>query len=156
VVCFVQHLRDESRQAQGERMKKLMAGLLFAALATGGLVGISSTTASADPYPGTVKTTVLIKAKKKTFVGHKAKIKVTVTASGNAQPAGEVKIVVKRVGGGAKFKRKVSYAGGTVKFKTKKLFKTGRYKIKVKYLPPTGSVFAKSKAKGKFKVKRKR
>jgi hypothetical protein len=137
-------------------MKRLIAGLLFAALASCGLVGISSATASADPYPGTVKTTVIVKVKKHTFVGRKAKIKVTVTASGNAQPAGKVKIVVKRVGGGAKFKRNLNYTGGTVKFKTHKLKKPGRYKIKVKYLPPAGSVFAKSKAKGGFKVKRKR
>ncbi len=138
-------------------MKRLIVGLLFAALSVCGLVAVSSAPAGADPYPGTVQTTVVVKHKKKVPVRHRIKIKVTVTAAGNAQPTGQVKIKVKRVGGGAKkFKRTVSYAGGTVKFRTGKLKRPGRYKVKVKYIPPAGSVFTPSKAISKFKVKRKK
>ena len=78
------------------------------------------------------------------------------TASGNAQPTGTVKIVVRRAAGGAKFKGTFAYSGGVVKFKTGKLTKPGKYKVKVKYKPTPNSVFQKSKAKSNFKVKRKK
>ena len=137
-------------------MNRLVVGLLFAVLTVGGLVGIASPTATADPYPGTVQTHVVIKAKKKVAVGRRGKVKVSVTASGNARPTGTVRVVVRRIGGGYKLRLNVSYNGGTVKVKTSRLKKAGRYKVKVKYLPPAGSVFTKSKGQGVFKVKRKR
>ena len=60
------------------------------------------------------------------------------TASGNAQPTGTVKFVVKRVGGGAKYKKTVTYSGGTVKFKTPQAEEARAYKVKVKYKPTAG------------------
>lgn len=137
-------------------MKKLTIGLLFAALAVCGLVGVAPSATAADPYPGTVQTTLVVKAKKKVVVGKKGKVKATVTASGNVSPTGKVQVKVKRVGGGFTFKQTRTYTGGTLKFKTRALKKPGRYKVKVKYVPTAGSVFAPSKAKTSFKVLRKR
>ena len=137
-------------------MKRLVVGLLFAVLTVGGLVGISTPSATADPYPGTVQTSVVIQAKKKVAQGRRGKVKISVTASGNARPTGNVRVIIRKVGGGYKLRLNVSYNGGIVKVKTSRLKKPGRYKVKVKYLPPANSVFTKSKGKGGFKVKRKR
>lgn len=138
-------------------MKKLIVGMLFAALAACGLVGLSGTSATAaDPYPGTVATNITVKAKQTVAVGAKARIKITVKATGsNAKPTGQVEVTVKRVGGGAKFsKRFNNYTGKKVKF-SPRITKAGKYKVKVKYIPTGQSVYKPSAGKTTFKATRK-
>ncbi|TNM44151.1 hypothetical protein FHP29_05420 [Nocardioides albidus] len=109
-------------------MKKLVLGLLVAALMTLGLVGAPS--AQADPYPGTVVTKTdaeLLKVTKK----RKAKFTVTVTA-GTATPKGWLK--VKCVKGNKIIKSgPKAYAGAGTKIKSGKLT-PGKWNCKVKFV----------------------
>ncbi|GAA3530806.1 hypothetical protein [Nocardioides daeguensis] len=124
-------------------MKKLVLGLIVAALVTLGLVGAPS--AQADPYPGTVAVAApaVVKAKP----GKKAKIVLT-PASGNLTPTGQATVVCK-ASGKAKVKSKGTLdASGAVK--TGKLAK-GKWTCKVTF---AGSgIYKSSTATVKVKVK---
>ena len=136
------------------RMRKVIVGLLFTVLASTGYAAGTVAAASAEPYPGTVPTTVTVKHKQQVQKGKKVRVRATVTAAGNSSPTGRVKITVKRAAGGYKLVRFKAYSGGTVKIRTGKLRKLGKYNVKVKYKPTAGSVWKKSKAKTSFRVKR--
>lgn len=129
-------------------MKKLVLGMLTTALLTFGLVGVESTVAHADPYPGTVATKTkasLVKVGK----ARRATFAVTVTA-GAAKPTGKVQVTCtkggKKVTGIAK-----SYAGKPIKVKSAKL-KRGVARCVVKF---TGTgVYKNSKVVKKVRVRR--
>ena len=138
-------------------MKKLIAAIFVALLATAGLVATTTTTANAAcPYTSCVATEVKEGVPLTVKKGRAATIKVQVIAkSGNASPVGRITVTVKKVGGG--FLQKMSksvYGGKTFSFVTKRLFKTGRYTATAVYAPRAGSVFKGDAATKSFKVVR--
>ncbi|GAA1519903.1 hypothetical protein [Nocardioides humi] len=127
-------------------MKKLILGLLAAALVTLGLVGTTSL-AHADPYTGTVPVTPAV-AKSKVKPNKKAKIPLA--TAGNVVPTGTAKVVCKN--GKTKVKaNKPLNAKGLAK--TGKLKKKGKWTCTVTYTATPNSVFQSGKFKVKVKVK---
>lgn len=130
-------------------MKKLVLGLLAAALMTFGLVGVSSTAAHAGPYPGTVTTTAKAKVGK---VGAAKRATLTVRVkAGAAKPTGTVTTKCtngrKKVTGPTK-----AYNGAAIKLKTGQLKKRGVWRCVVKF---TGTgVYKNSKVVKKVRVRR--
>lgn len=129
-------------------MKKLVLGMLATALLTFGLVGVESTAAHADPYPGTVATKTKAKVAK-VGKGRRATFAVTVKA-GAAKPTGKVQVTCtkgrKKVVGAAK-----SYAGAPIKVKSAAL-KRGGWRCVVKF-KGTG-VYKNSKVVKQVRVRR--
>lgn len=131
-------------------MKKLILGLLSAVLILGGLVATSEVTASAAPYPGTVKTKVIAAGIQGNHKGA-AGVFVKVSSFGHGKPSGHLSFtfVNKRTGKVYSFGR--SYDGA------KKYYfsglKRGKYSISVLYSPPSGSKYKPSSAKAFVKVK---
>ncbi|HEX5090353.1 MAG TPA: immune inhibitor A domain-containing protein [Nocardioides sp.] len=121
------------------------AGKAITVVATGTKAGydsVSSTSAAAGTSQS-ARVDLAVKAPKKVKVGHRAKIKVTLTAAG-ATPTG--KVVVK-LG-----KRAVTgtVVNGKVKVKLPKQSRPGMQKVKVKYLPDAGFAAAKATVKIRF------
>lgn len=81
-------------------MKKLFAGLFSAALLTGSAVGLTSTTATAAPYPGTIDTSCHGNALNNPRVGRTAHVAFRVTTGGNGGAAGWVTFKYVREGNG--------------------------------------------------------
>lgn len=125
-------------------MKKLITGLMAAFLMVAGLVTVSGGTAVAAQYPHTVPTRVIVNAPGRVKRGNKATIKVRVAAPSNATPAGQVRIVVKRNGGGYYLRKQKFYGGGKIKFVTTRLTKRGNYTVKARFIPSRASRFRKS------------
>lgn len=131
-------------------MKKMITGMIAAALLTLGLVGVPSS-AGAEPYVGNVATVTeatLIKINK----NRKAKFLVTTTA-GTAQAHGSVLVKCRK--GKTKLKSaSQSYAGAPIKIKSAKL-SGGRWSCKVKFKGTTvgTTVYQASKAKKIVKVR---
>ena len=131
-------------------MKKLILGLLTTVLVFGGLVASSEVTASAAPYPGTVKTKVIaagIQANKR----HHAAVFVKVSSFGKGKPTGKVNFtfVNKRSGKVYSFTR--SYSGQNKYYFSG--LQSGKYAISVLYNPPNNSKYKASSAKAFVKVK---
>jgi hypothetical protein len=134
-------------------MKNLFASLMVVVLATFGLATVSSATAVADPYPGTVATTTTVKHRTSQPKMQRFKMRIKVTAAG-ASPNGTVTCQVNRKRGGFTYSRSKGYHGRAVKFRTPRLKKAGRYSFTCSYVPPPNSVFQGSSKKGSTKVLR--
>lgn len=137
-------------------MKRLIIGLISALLMTAGLVGVSSTSASAVcPYTGCVKTATKVTVPNSPVKkGKKAKVCVSVKTDGNGNPRGRVGIIVKRTNGGYSFLNNKPYSGGKVCFKTTKIKKTGRYVVRATFSPGASTPFGASKNSTVFRVVR--
>ncbi len=134
-------------------MKSLLAGLMVVVLSTFGLVTVSTGTAVADPYPGTVETTTTVKHRSSVRKTHRFSMKVTVSAAG-ATPTGTVTCKANRKKGGFQYTQSKAYSGSTVKFRTGKLRKLGRYSFTCTFVAPANSVFKGSSRSGSTKVRR--
>ena len=130
-------------------MKKLVLGLLAAALMTFGLVGVDSPAAHAGPYPGTVKTVTKAKLLK-VGKGRRATFSVRVKA-GAAKPTGSVTTACTH--GRAKvFGPTKAYKRAPLTIRTGKLAKRGVWRCTVKF---TGAgVYKSSKVVKKVRVRR--
>lgn len=130
-------------------MKKL-ALLLATALAFSGLVAISSGTATASPYPGTVSThsKVAVKHKK----SHKKHLRPTirVTTSGNATVKGVVRI--RAINRNGRIRTYSFVYSGNHAYTLPRLPR-GIYKIKVTFVPKSGSVFKGSTGSSTHRVR---
>lgn len=140
-------------------MKKFLVGMFVAVLAAAGLVGVSGGAAVADctAYTGCVDTTMKLRAPNREVAQHNnARIRVKVKAtSGNAEPHGEVKVVVRRKKDGeVYFREKKAYEGGKIVFITSDLNLRGKYVVTARYRPTAGSVFNGSSATDAFRVVR--
>ncbi|MDP3892488.1 hypothetical protein [Nocardioides sp.] len=137
-------------------MKKFLATAVATVFVASGLVALAGTSASADPYPGTVPTNTVAKAKNRK-VGQKVVVRVAVTAPGNVKPTGRVDIVVKRkIKGTFVVLRTVTrnYSGDAKTYKAGKVRKRGKYRAVVKFVPPETSMFQRSKDADNFRVRR--
>jgi hypothetical protein len=123
-------------------MKKLIASLFTALCMTVGLVAVSGgAPANAAPYPGTVKTTTVVKAPAKVKHSHKdVKIKPVVRA-GSTSPKGTVTMTVKL---GHKVIKKITRTYKAGRYFTVKLAKKGKYTVTVVFTPAKNSVWKKS------------
>ncbi|GAA1145524.1 hypothetical protein [Nocardioides aquiterrae] len=132
-------------------MKKLLAGILGAALITAGLVSASSAPSTAAPYPGTVKTRT-IAVGIATPVPRQAKVYVKVTSYGSGAPKGhlEFTFVHKTSGKAYGFSRRYD---GAQQYKFNDL-RPGTYAVVVTFIPPDDSVFKASSAKTRCKVRK--
>lgn len=139
-------------------MKKFLATFVATVFVASGLVALASTTASADPYPGTVPTETIAKAKNRK-VGQKVKVKVAVTAPGNVSPTGLLRIVVKRkIAGSFVVLRTVTrkYNGHKKNYKAGRVHQPGPHKVVVKFVPAPDSMFQRSKDADRFRVRPRR
>ena len=140
-------------------MKKII-GLLSALLMAAGLVGVSGGPANASDctsYTGCVNTTTEVNAPNRDVAqDNNARIRVRVKANaGNAEPTGEVKVVVRRKKDGEVYYReKKAYEGGKLVFITPELHLRGKYLVTARYKPTAGSVFHRSRGTDSFRVVR--
>ena len=140
----------EKRVSKGHGMKKMMTGMIAAALLMVGMAGAPSQASSA-PYVGnvaTVTTAKLLKVNK----AKKAKFEVSTTA-GTAQAYGSVLVKCRK--GSTKLKSAPkSYAGAPIKIKSASLT-AGRWSCKVKFKGAThnNSAYQASKAKKIVRVR---
>lgn len=137
-------------------MKKFLATFVATVFVASGLVALASTSASADPYPGTVPTETVAEAKNRKK-GQRIKVKVAVTAAGNVAPTGIIRIVVKKkISGVFVVLRTVrrTYAGDAQNYAAGKVRAPGRYKVVVKFVPAPDSPYKRSKSGSKFRVRR--
>lgn len=131
-------------------MKKLLAGILGAALITAGLVSASSAPSTAAPYPGTVKTrTIAVGIASK--VSHQAKVYVKVTSYGSGAPKGHLELTFVHKKSGKVYSFSRSYDGAH-KYKFNDL-RPGTYAVVVNFIPPDESVYKASSAKTRCKVR---
>jgi hypothetical protein len=140
-------------------MKKMITGLFSAILMAVSLVGFSAGAAQADctAYTGCVNTDTKVNAPNDDVARHNiARIRVRVEATaGNAEPSGEVKVVVRRNRDGQVYYReKKAYEGGKIVFISPELHKLGKYTVTAKYKPTDGSVFNSSSDTDTFRVVR--
>jgi hypothetical protein len=102
-------------------MKSMIAGLGAAALISSGLVAAATTTADAAPYPGTVATNCHVDVKSSTTRG--TKVVVWVTAAGDGEPKGRVRVSAERRKGGHSASDSGWFDGGRTVLKLGKLKK---------------------------------
>src|SRR3712207_6169177 len=119
-------------------MKKLLVAMFAAVLAAAGLVGVSGGTAVADctAYTGCVNTTTEVNAPDDGVAQHNnARIRVRVRAnSGNAEPSGEVKVVVRRnKDGEVYYREKKAYEGGKLVFISPDLHLRCKYTVTARF-----------------------
>jgi hypothetical protein len=114
-------------------MKKMLVGMVMAAMVALGLVGGTTTSAGAvdcNSYPGCVVGKLKVNKTNKIQFNERQTIRVRVTAPGNKLATGTVNVLVKRKGGGYAYKFDArTYTGTPLIFKTPKLKVPGRYKI---------------------------
>ena len=128
-------------------MKKLIIAMGAAVMVAAGLVAASGTTASAAPYPGTVRTST-------SAVGlgpFKGVAKVYVRViSDSGKPKGEVNFtfVNRKSGKSTSFSRGYDGRAKTYTFDLNK----GRYSVLVTFVPNEGSKWKPSTAKTRVKV----
>lgn len=150
-------------------MKKSVAGLAAVVLLLAGLVGLTSTSASAaPPYPPTVTTKVIIKTPAENVgkaykVRQRIRLWVSVEATGTALPHGTVTLhyMVKSKGKWRSVKKAEKnnvrasrkFTGKGKNFSIGYLKKKGTYKVRVVFTPTAGSVFKPSTKDLGFKVK---
>jgi len=138
---------------------KLVASLVASsALALSMLVAVPST-ATAAPYPGTVRTTCSYVVPGSVTKNKKLFVRYRVRASGNARPVGVVKLRVYKISkNGSKHLKRVfsqRYRGPTRT--SLGTFKKGRYATKMWFKARRGSVYKSSHSGFRyFKVKKKR
>lgn len=132
-------------------MKKLIIGLLAAFLMSAGLVGVSSTTASAAcPYQGCFKT---VTGSSTSTSATRGIITAKVRAKGTTKtPIGVFRLVVKK-GGKSIYIHTKRVGNGTKVFRTKKL-KPGKYFYTVRYIKARDSAFLSSATRGSFRISR--
>lgn len=121
-------------------MKKLIIGLFASVLMSTGLVAFTGSSATADPYPGTVATNCHASGQSLVRKNRAPKSKLRVSTAGNGTPMGSLRATYKRLPGSSKSVTR-GYPGGTKSFRGPRLRKAGRYKVTVKYLPSANSVF---------------
>jgi hypothetical protein len=131
-------------------MKKLIVGLLTAFLLSGGLVVITSGTASAVcPYTGCVPTEVVTGQVSDSAKPGKVRAKFRVRTVGNAVPKGQVRIILK--GNGEYRSRTVAYPGtsGVSFFRLPK----GTYQVTIKFIPAAGTAFGRTSETSRVRVR---
>jgi hypothetical protein len=114
-------------------MKKILVGLVMAAMVALGLVGGTTTSASAvdcNVYPGCVVGKLRVNKTNKIQFNKRQTIRVRVTSPGNRAATGTINLLIKRKGGGYAYKFDARrYVGDPLIYKTPKLKVPGRYKI---------------------------
>lgn len=142
-------------------MKKFVTGLLVSLALVAGLIG-APTNAVAAPvvptaYPQTVKTRATIgKPNKKMVVRKSRYVKVAIKNTSTAvsgKPYGKVKITIKMRGRATKTIVKSNYKGQSLKIRLAKPLWTGYVTVKVSFTPASGSVWMKSAATKKLRVR---
>jgi hypothetical protein len=143
-------------------MKKLVLGLLATVLSFAGLVGVSSSPATAAcPYTNCIVTATNSAGPAAIRPGARASYKVGVRAVGNTAPRGTVTMRAYRKGRPgviAQATKRVVPAGGGISrtsFKTPKLNR-GTYTIVFRYTPAAGSVFKGSVTRRSLTVRPRR
>ena len=130
-------------------MKRFIVGVLAAVMVAAGLVATSEVTASAAPYPGTVKTST-------SAVGlgpFKGKVKIYVRViSDSGKPKGTLNftLVNRKSGKTVSFNRQ--YDGSAHTYKQGDV-KKGRYTVLVTFVPPDGSKWKPSTTKTRVTVR---
>lgn len=132
-------------------MKKLIVGMIAAALMTTGLVAAGQTAATAAPYPGTVATST--QAAGVTTRAPRAKVFVKVT-SPEGRPSGRLTFTFVRAKGGTTYTFGRSYQKKASTYTFGGL-KPGRYTVLVSFVPPESSKYKPSNGKARVWVKRK-
>lgn len=130
-------------------MKKLIVGMIAALLVMGGLVSATQTSASAAPYPGTVRTKTIaagVHARP-----HHAIIYVKVTSYGHGAPTGHVSFTFVNKSNGKVYTFDRAYSGSPAKYHFGGL-SAGTYAVSVVFTPPDGSKYKASAAKCGVKV----
>lgn len=139
-------------------MKKFFASILVAMLMAAGLVATTGGSAQAAcPYTGCIATNTKVNAPNDDVARHNfARIRVRVKAPGsNAEPTGQIKVVVRRKADGEVYYReRKAYEGGKLVFITPKLHKLGKYFVVARFRPPANSVFTRSTGTDSFRVVR--
>jgi hypothetical protein len=134
-------------------MKRLLAGIGTTALLAGGVVTGATTTAQADPYPGTVKTFCHVDVKGNK-VGSKTRVVVRVTAAGSGDPRGRVNVSAERRSGGDGAGASDFYDGGRLTLSLGKLSK-GNYEGSLHFnSKPARSVYKNCSNDFSFRVTR--
>jgi hypothetical protein len=134
-------------------MKKMMTGLMATMFASAGLVGITTSAATAGPYTGTVDTSTVCKAQN-VERGENGRIAVRIIADGNADPQGNVTVRVVKNVGDFRYINTKSYDGGVVIFKTPDLNKRGKYNVTCRFDRKANSVWKDSNNTDSFWVTR--
>jgi hypothetical protein len=113
-------------------MRKFQSVLAAAALLGGGLVAGATTTASADPYPGSVNTTCKSRALNNPGGDKPARVRLKVTTGGNGAARGRVVFQYKRKSNGAVAReyRRSYFGPGKTKYEFDNVPR-GRYRVKV-------------------------
>ena len=136
-------------------MRKFLGALVVAVMMAASLVAFSGSPAQAAcPYTGCIRTSTHATAPAKVHKGDRARVKVRVTARGNAHPKGRVMIKITRRGGGYSFVDVAPYSGGTLTFKSGHLKKKGKYIVTVFFKKNPGSRWLSSSDGTSFRVKR--
>jgi arylsulfatase A-like enzyme len=108
------------------------------------------------PLPDGVLTGTVTKVNapnRKVRVDHVARIRVHVhPTSGNVQPTGSVKVVIRNKKHDRVYRQTKVYTGGKLVFISPELHKWGKYTVTAKYMPPAGSPFNASRDKDTFHV----
>ncbi|WP_372730133.1 hypothetical protein [Nocardioides sp.] len=133
-------------------MKRMFSSVAVTALIVGLVAVLPGSTATADPYTGTVPTTMNAwgkDIKKGQRVVTRANVK-----SGNGQPKGTLRVFYKRNKGGYNKSKAFTYRGGKRTMQGKKLNKPGKYTISVRYLPKHESVWQSSSDSYTLRVRR--
>jgi len=116
------------------------AALIVAPLALG------ASTATANPYAGSVPTKAKSKVVKKVVKKRQApRFRFRVATGGNGKAAGKVFITVRNKRTGRTFITTRQYRGGTVTWRLRKGLPRGRYVVRIEFFTPNGSVFQNSK-----------
>jgi hypothetical protein len=134
-------------------MKSMLAGLGAAALISSGLVAVSTTTADAAPYPGTVRTNCHVDVRSATTSGG-TRVAVWVTAPGDGQPRGQATVRVDQRRGRDGARDSGRYTGGKLLMRLGKL-RPGVYDGNFHFdSAPAGSVYKNCNQGFTFRVTR--
>ena len=121
------------------------AALIVAPLALG------ASTATANPYAGSVPTAAKAKAKKVVKKRQAPRLRFRVATGGNGKAAGKVFITVRNKRTGKTFITTRQYRGGKVTWRLRKGLPRGRYVVRIEFFSPNGSVFQNSKKVIRFR-----
>lgn len=135
-------------------MKKLFAGLVASIMMAGLVSGLTVSSASAEPYPGSVPTFCKIGGPDVVQKGDRARFWVKVDSDANGTPRGHVTLRVNRLNGGYSFMDVKAYDGGRVYFTTDPLKQIGKYQARARFDGKAGSKWADCNNVQTFKVVR--
>lgn len=133
-------------------MKKMIVGILAAALMTMGFVGASAapSVAAKAAYPGTVRTHTLVVGLGASKPGQ-ARVLVHVSSYGKGRVTGKLVFTIVRTSGRVySFNR--TYTGGNQRFTFNKI-RSGKYNVAVNYIPSGSSKFKPSSGRSRLTVR---